>query len=653
MTTTVTTAQTGPLTANGVAPLPFAFQAISASEVGVTRNGVTQIGGYTVTLNADGTGSVIPSSSWNADSVFIFSAPNYQQPTAFNKFGAWYPDQINLPLDRLNRQIIALRSAVETTAAGGTPLGNDTLFTASAQQYGAVGDGVVDDYANLLIALQSGNAIDGLGRTYALSAELVPATFKGLRNATLKWLNTTAMGQQKALLKLYDLSDWYVDRVKFDLGTVENTGSLDDSTRNGLSVGTNGSSLLRPNQNIQVTNCTVTGNGNGTGLNIRNVNKGLVSGNLVRDRLVAFSPDPTNDAQNGIDITNSADMTVSDNVISNLHTRLGGVDTRRFSRGIVITSTADSSFTGNIISDVDQAFDFSGGTSIEGNRGIVVVGNKVSDVRTWGYKFANAARDFVVSGNMARRFGLGGYVFTGLSSGTDFSLGTQRILVVGNYAMDPTGESSPGGCVGFRISPGGAVGGESYPRGIHLKSNVVSDVSGGGHLSHGYFNEVIYGGGQFNDMVDCQSFGHINTMQTGIHRPYCKVSGVDQSIPNSVSTVINWTAESEDTVSMHEGAVAARITAKVAGWYRAKAVVRYAANAAGFRSLGLRVNDLFTGVTSALNAINGSVTFVALEEMVSLAVGDYVDIVTEQNSGGALVANLANSYFELEFVRER
>lgn len=111
MTTTVTTAQTGPLTANGVTALPFTFQALSTTEVTVTRNGVTATPGtYTVTLNADGTGSVTPTSTWGTDSVYIYSAPNYQQLVAFNKYGAFYPDQFNAPFDRLSRALLALRS---------------------------------------------------------------------------------------------------------------------------------------------------------------------------------------------------------------------------------------------------------------------------------------------------------------------------------------------------------------------------------------------------------------------------------------------------------------------------------------------------------------------------------------------------------------
>ena len=59
MTTTVTTASSGPLIASGTTPIPFTFQAVSADEVEVTLNGgVVDRQTYTVSLNDDGTGSV-------------------------------------------------------------------------------------------------------------------------------------------------------------------------------------------------------------------------------------------------------------------------------------------------------------------------------------------------------------------------------------------------------------------------------------------------------------------------------------------------------------------------------------------------------------------------------------------------------------------
>jgi hypothetical protein len=116
MTTTVATWKTSG-NANGVAPIPFSFQAISSAEVGVRRAGAEQVGGFTVALNGDGTGSVTPTSSWGTDAVVIYSKPNYSQPANFTRFGAFYPDQFNPPLDRAARTELALKGAVEQAIA--------------------------------------------------------------------------------------------------------------------------------------------------------------------------------------------------------------------------------------------------------------------------------------------------------------------------------------------------------------------------------------------------------------------------------------------------------------------------------------------------------------------------------------------------------
>jgi len=167
MTTTVTTAQTGPLTANGVTPLPFTFQSISIAEIGVTRNGVVQVGGYTVTRNADGTGSVTPTTSWGSDTIIIYSAPTYQQPTGFNKFGAFYPDQFNAPIDRIARSVLALKSSTVSLPPGTSRInkiagwdagGNPTSYPSSGitGTPGPTGDGV-----STFSALAGVNGADG------------------------------------------------------------------------------------------------------------------------------------------------------------------------------------------------------------------------------------------------------------------------------------------------------------------------------------------------------------------------------------------------------------------------------------------------------------------------------------------------------------
>jgi hypothetical protein len=189
MTTTVPHAQVGPLAANGTAPIPFDFQAISSDEIEVLREGVVvSAATYTVDLNGDGTGEIIPTSSWGSDEVYIRSAPAYDQPTDFGRFAKWYPDQLNFPLDRMTRMLLALKRRMETISGGDdTLLREDLAALAGAQHvrfspagsgavgrtlldelrdrsvnvkgFGAVGDGATDESAAFLAAANTGKPI--------------------------------------------------------------------------------------------------------------------------------------------------------------------------------------------------------------------------------------------------------------------------------------------------------------------------------------------------------------------------------------------------------------------------------------------------------------------------------------------------------------
>lgn len=126
MSTTQTSTSTTAV-ANGTAPIPFDFQAISAAEVGVRLDGVEQLSGFTVALNGDGTGTVTPLTSWGTSDVEVFSKPNLTQPANFTRFGAFYPDQFNAPLDRGARSLLAVRAELFAAITGFTGMASALL----------------------------------------------------------------------------------------------------------------------------------------------------------------------------------------------------------------------------------------------------------------------------------------------------------------------------------------------------------------------------------------------------------------------------------------------------------------------------------------------------------------------------------------------
>lgn len=519
----------------------------------------------------------------------------------------------------------------------------------SAKDFGAVGDGVADDRAALLLALQSGNIVDGLGLTYAISSELLPTSFKGLRNCNLKWSTVGAMQTQQALLFIRDLSDWFVENCGFDMGNQENTGSADDSTRNGLRV-TTSSPNVTFNERVRVQNCRFTGFGNGTRLSVRSCRGVIVTGNFVSGSQVAFSPDPTNDCQNGIDITQCIDAVVSDNRVYSLQTRLSGILTKRFSRGILFTETRNSTVTGNQVSFVDQGFDFSGGwdavTNTNGNVGISVTGNEANDIYTYGFKFANVARDIAVSGCVARRFGLAGFVFSGSSTViADTTKNTQRINVSGCHAADATGEFSSNGRGFWVAQQATSVG---WPRGIQINNCTVSNTLAGNHLLRAFDNEVTYDGSSLlpNQINNCWGTGYTGALQVGFVPWRVELTGTAaQAIANSNTTSITWDAETMDGWAGHTGS-SATVTIALPGLYRVTFAGAFASNTTGFRRAKIQLNggDVDGGTFTAA-PVNGDVTSLGGTVELTLAAGNTLRVDVFQNSGGNLDFNTQDSVF--------
>lgn len=109
---------------------------------------------------------------------------------------------------------------------------------------------------------------------------------------------------------------------------------------------------------------------------------------------------------------------------------------------------------------------------------------------------------------------------------------------------------------------------------------------------------------------------------------------------------IPFDSESWDTASMHSNSTNnTRVTAPDAGLYVVEGVVCFAAHATGLRLAGLRVNGSgATGPAWGTNYTNALPTpfpsHVPISAIIKLAVGDYVELVGWQSSGGNL--NLFN-----------
>lgn len=112
-----------------------------------------------------------------------------------------------------------------------------------------------------------------------------------------------------------------------------------------------------------------------------------------------------------------------------------------------------------------------------------------------------------------------------------------------------------------------------------------------------------------------------------------------QSIPNNTHTALTFGAESFDTSGMHSTSVnTSRATAVYPGYYALAGGTSFAGNVTGVRGTYWSVNATPVDGSNALGpAVSAAaVQFPARGDMVFLNVGDYVELFTYQNSGGAL-----------------
>lgn len=120
--------------------------------------------------------------------------------------------------------------------------------------------------------------------------------------------------------------------------------------------------------------------------------------------------------------------------------------------------------------------------------------------------------------------------------------------------------------------------------------------------------------------------------------PLCRVyNSANESLTSGVDTAITYDSERFDNDTMHDTASnTSRLVAKTAGKYLMTACVRFAANATGQRSAAFRLNGSTYLVSNLANAAAAGVTDVNVTCVYDMAINDYVEVIANQSSGGAL-----------------
>jgi len=138
---------------------------------------------------------------------------------------------------------------------------------------------------------------------------------------------------------------------------------------------------------------------------------------------------------------------------------------------------------------------------------------------------------------------------------------------------------------------------------------------------------------------------NINTYYSGIsfleNPPIALIyQNSGQAIPTGTAdTTLTFDSTLIDTYNGHSNSVNnSRYTAQVAGWYRANAYCSFGINSTGYRSVGIKKNGSFIQ-SSVMQGLPGSAswgTFATPTTYVFMNVGDFLEVVVSQTSGGSL-----------------
>lgn len=540
--------------------------------------------------------------------------------------------------------------------------------TVSPIDFGAVGDGVTDDRAALKAALESGFPVDGCGYAYAINGNCSPTSIAGFQNATLLQIGNKTSTNYRTL-NIVGSSDFFIDNITIDTGSGI-TSIFSDDGASALYIG--GTNESTSSLNFNVTRVTVTGNGCGAGIHIRHAERFNISDCLVHDRVSGSSPDPTNDSQNGIEIVNAANFTMVNCQVYNLQTRLGGVATIKWTRGFLFAEIRDCAITGCNSTRVDQGYDFSGAYenapsfTFIGNRRWTIAGCTANSCDTVGFKFANVARDGLVTGCIANTIGGIGFLFSPSSVALPVGLeeyNTQNIDVVGCKAVNMLGNSWAYGtdAIGFLVDRQPTY--PTYPRAIRIKDSAVVDNQTVPTTQFGFVddvNDVSYPATGYNSNIantisGCTVTGANVVLASNIGPVICQVTNATvptQSIPNSTWTNLQWDDKTYDpSALLNVASNNTNIYIKSPGWYRLLTLVNFTSNATGVRQVRFKINNVTIDRCTAIGVGTSTTDTVLVTSTMRYAnPGDYFSVEAFQSSGGALDFKGNESSFSVELI---
>lgn len=156
---------------------------------------------------------------------------------------------------------------------------------------------------------------------------------------------------------------------------------------------------------------------------------------------------------------------------------------------------------------------------------------------------------------------------------------------------------------------------------------------------------------QVSGAVDVQ--GATVASVSGFQRAFAKVNGTTtQAIATATAVPINWSAEVEDTLSMHDTALNTNLITPAPGEYEVQANVSFAAGTGTYRYIVIYKNGIATTLERYAAPVSGQPTTVFIRERMTLAPGDNVSLAVKHDQGTNLNVDLTKSWLSVELVRE-
>jgi hypothetical protein len=363
--------------------------------------------------------------------------------------------------------------------------------------YGALGNGLTDDKAALLLAITAGVAaglpVSGRGKTYGIAGNLVLVESGWLQDIKFKQLTP---GDGVQTLSSSAANDIKLVRVSVDRNGTGGEGELSNDDCTIKIVGGEGHLF----EDVEIF-----GDGMGSAFVVWQASNFDVVRLHVHDLNYDVGVEPSDDVIQPFWFSDCTNFRVIEPRVHDIGGDFGAGYTTRYNRCAFGGCTAFSLIDAQVWS-LDQGIDFTGSN---GNSNFRVIGGIARDCWSAGWKFSSSARDGVITGATALRCDLYGFFASG--TGTDLPIKTGDLTFVNCQAIDIGSEGN--WAAGDRRPAGFAVedsSGEVYPAlGIRYIDCRAVDRQAVPTMRYGFMNEVEDPAGlRPNRCIDCVSIGH-------------------------------------------------------------------------------------------------------------------------------------------------